>query len=113
MDALDSVSARLVLVEACKQEGIPLVHGAIAGWHGQVATVLPGDDTLNMLYANASDGGMTTKLGNLPFTASTVAAVQSAEAVKLLTGKEGVLRHRILLIDLQNNAFDTITTAQE
>ena len=112
MDALDSISARLVLVAACKQAGIPLVHGAIAGWHGQVATVFPGDETLNMLYANASDGGSLTKLGNLPFTALAVAAIQSAEAVKILIGKEAVLKNRILLIDLLNDAFDTVFTEQ-
>jgi len=112
MDALDSISARLVLVAACKQAGIPLVHGAIAGWQGQVATVFPGDETLNLLYANSTDGGAWTKLGNLPFTASLVAAVQSAEAVKILTGKEDVLRNKILLIDLTNNSFDTVAIAQ-
>ena len=67
MDALDSISARLVLAEACKQAGIPLVHGAIAGWQGQVATVFPGDVTLNMLYANSTDGGAWTKLGKREF----------------------------------------------
>ena len=111
MDALDSISARLVLVEACKQAGIPLVHGAIAGWQGQVATVFPGDETLNLLYANSSDGTVSTKLGNLPFTASAVAAIQSAEAIKVLTGKEDVLRNKILLIDLLANEFNTVHTA--
>ena len=108
IDALDSISVRLMLVEVCKQEGIPLVHGAIAGWNGQVATVFPGDETLGMLYANTSDGGAWTKLGNLPFTAAVVAAIQSAEAVKVLIGKESVLRNKILLIDLLSNEFNTI-----
>jgi len=111
MDALDSVSARLVLVEACKQADIPLIHGAIAGWQGQVATIFPGDDTLSMLYAGSSDGGAWTKLGNLPFTASAVAAIQSAEAIKILTEKEAVLRNKLLLVDLLNIEFNTVYTA--
>ena len=42
IDALDSVSCRLDLEEGCRQIGIPLVHGAIAGHCGQVMTVFPG-----------------------------------------------------------------------
>lgn len=30
--------------------GKPFVHGAIAGWYGQVATVFPGDRTLDKIY---------------------------------------------------------------
>ena len=36
VDALDNVESRLVLEDACAQKGIPLIHGAIGGWCGQV-----------------------------------------------------------------------------
>ena len=50
VDALDSVPTRLALAESCKELSIPLVHGAIAGWYGQVTTQFPGEDTLSLLY---------------------------------------------------------------
>lgn len=50
VDGLDSGRARLTLQRLCRSLGIPLVHGAIDGWFGQVTTVLPGDDTLDLLY---------------------------------------------------------------
>jgi hypothetical protein len=36
VDALDNIDSRLNLQELCSEIKIPLVHGAIAGWYGQV-----------------------------------------------------------------------------
>ena len=50
LDGLDNIPTRLVLQRVCRELGIPLIHGAVEGWFGQVATILPGDDTLSRLY---------------------------------------------------------------
>ena len=47
VDALDNIESRFLLQKYCKKLSIPLVHGAICGWFGQVCTIMPGDDTLN------------------------------------------------------------------
>ena len=44
VDALDTVTARVELARACRELGVPMVHGAIAGWYGQMATQMPGED---------------------------------------------------------------------
>ena len=41
VDALDNFSARYLLNVAALQMGVPLVHGAIRGFDGQVTTVIP------------------------------------------------------------------------
>lgn len=67
--------------------GIPLVHGAIAGWYGHIATVLPGDATLRDLYAcHGGEKGIEQQLGTPSFTPAVVASLQAAEACKLLLG---------------------------
>ena len=38
-DCLDNIDARLVLAQRCSASTCPLVHGAIAGWYGQVGVV--------------------------------------------------------------------------
>lgn len=108
LDALDSVKARLVLEETCEKEGIPLVHGAIAGWNGQVTTVLPGDRTLSRLYKDSPDKGIETATGNPSFTPATIASIQVSEAIKVYLGKEDILRCAILYIDLLYNQFFTL-----
>ena len=101
VDALDNIQTRLLLARVCKELEIPMVHGSIAGWFGQVCTVFPGDDTMERLYRGASgERGGEVRLGNLPFTASVIASLQAAECVKLLTGRGDVIRNAVLQVDL-------------
>lgn len=109
VDALDNVPARLVMQIACEELQIPLIHGAIAGWYGQVTTILPGDRTLDRLYKNSQGKGIEQELGNPSFTPATIASIQVSETLKVLLGKEEILRNRILLIDLLDNEFQILT----
>ena len=78
-----------------------MVHGAIAGWFGQVATQFPGDTTIQDIYRNWVAGkGIEQQLGNPSFTPAVVASLQVAEVCKLILGREELLRRRKLSIDL-------------
>ena len=67
----------------CRELGLPLVHGAIAGWYGQVAVQLPGGDLSRLLRPTSSSGkGVETKLGNPSFTPAVIASLQTAELTK-------------------------------
>jgi len=106
IDALDNIPSRLLLAEICRTLGIPLIHGSIAGWFGQVAAIFPGDKTMEILFGGIdTDKGMETSLGNLPFTAALIASLQSAECVKILTGRGEILRNALLLADLLSGEF--------
>jgi molybdopterin/thiamine biosynthesis adenylyltransferase len=101
VDALDSISYRLELAEVCTLAGIPMVHGAIGGWYGHVATQLPGDTTVQNIYRHWVAGkGIEQQLGNPSFTPAVVASLEVAEVCKILLGKGGLLRNRKLSIDL-------------
>jgi len=101
VDALDSIGVRMELADACSAMGIPLVHGAIAGWFGHVTTQFPGDGTLQSTYgAEKSCKGVETSLGNPSFTPAVVASLEVAEVCKLLLGQGTPLRGRQLAIDL-------------
>ena len=103
IDALDNGPARKLLAHAAYQNGIPLVSGAISGWRGRVFIVFPGDDA-GFLWAGEPGNGA----GNLGFTAATVAAVESAEAVKLLLSRPGILENRLLELDLLSGQWEEI-----
>ena len=107
VDALDNIPARLLLERTAAELGVPLVHGAIAGWRGRVCVVAPGEGTLHMLYEGAPDDGRGEEIydGSLGFTAAAVASLQAAETVKLLL-KRGEPRNRQLLeLDLSSGAW--------
>lgn len=104
VDALDEIPPRRLLAAACGRLAIPLVHGAIGGWYGQVCTILPGEESLDLIYqTDEACGGTAGEQGSLSITAATVAAAQSGEVIKLLTGIAPVLSKRLLRLDLLNH----------
>ncbi|MCU0576870.1 MAG: ThiF family adenylyltransferase, partial [Desulfobacterota bacterium] len=101
VDGLDSITSRLVLAEVCEGQSIPLVHGSIAGWYGQVTTQYPEDRTLQTIFSgHTSDQGIEQILGNPSFLPAFVASLETAEAVKILLGQGTSLRGRLMTIDL-------------
>jgi molybdopterin/thiamine biosynthesis adenylyltransferase len=109
VDALDSVPTRLSLADSCDNLGLPLVHGAIGGWFGQVVTQFPGDGTVHQLYSRWVAGkGLEQKLGNPSFTPALVASIQVAEVCKLILGTGKLLRNRKLSVNLLDMEFHEI-----
>ncbi len=112
VDALDSIQVRLELAEVCTELNLPLVHGAIAGWFGHVATQLPGDDTVQTIYRAWTGGkGVEQTLGNPSFTPAVVASLEVAEVCKLLLGQGTLLQGRQLIIDLLSMEMNVINVS--
>lgn len=110
VDALDSIPARLLLQDSCKKLNIPLVHGAIAGWYGQITTILPGDDTLNKIYNKEKNEakGIEKEMGNPSFTPAVAASIEVSEVIKILIGRGELLRNKVLFIDLLSSEYDIV-----
>lgn len=109
IDAVDNIKTRFILEKACEEENIALIHGAIGGWSGQVAVVRPGDGLVRKIYPeDAGDGTIDISSGNPPFTASIVSAMEAAEAVKVLLGREDALYNKLLIIDLLDHQYEVI-----
>lgn len=113
IDAVDNIESRILLQELCSRLKLPLVHGAIAGWYGQVTTIFPGDRTLEYLYSNKGAKSLEKELGNPSFTPALVAAVQVSEAIKILIGRGELLRNRVLYIDLLNHDYLLVDLKQQ
>ena len=106
IDALDSVGAKLMLQRACRRQEIPMIHGAIGGWFGQVTTIFPGNDTLSLIYSD--DTEVSQELGNPSVSPAMVSAIQVSEAVKVMLGKDDILMRKLLFIDLMTNDFQIV-----
>lgn len=102
VDALDNLPGRFALQEAAERMGVPLVHGAIAGFQGQILTIFPGDPGLETIYGSpegARERGVEAELGNPAATPAMVAAWQVQEVVKVLLRQGEPLRGRMLYLD--------------
>lgn len=99
LDGLDNAKCRLLLGKACAAASVPLIHGAIQGWNLQIATVMPGSGLLELLYTGAEK--KQEIIPTLSFVPAYCAAIQAAEAARLLCGREPLLAGRLLLADLE------------
>lgn len=112
IDALDNMPSRFGLEKACKEGKVPLVHGAVAGFTGQVTTIYPEDFGFRAFYGDPStapEKGIELELGNLAGIVSTIASIQVQEAVKVITGLGRPLRNRLLFFDSLNGSAETIS----
>jgi len=103
-DCLDNIPDRLSLAQICARADCTLVHGAIAGWVGQVAVVSPGSDLLTRLYPDTGPG-LEKELGTPPFTAALCASLMVAQGVKVLCGLQQDATSQVTYADLKDNAF--------
>jgi len=109
VDAVDNVTARLDLAEVCNEIKIPLVHGAIAGWYGHLATIYPGESSMQTIYRHWTGGkGVEQQLGNPSFTPAVIASLEVAEVCKVLLGQGALLRNRKLSLNLLDMEVEEI-----
>jgi len=110
VDGLDNISDRLVLQEVCRRAQIPLVHGAIAGFEGQVLTIMPGDAGLKNLYGEAppqSQAPPESVLGVPCLTPFMISGLQVMEVLKLLLNRGATPSASMLYLDLETPAVET------
>jgi molybdopterin/thiamine biosynthesis adenylyltransferase len=110
VDALDNISSRMLLGRVTAGLGIPLVHAAIAGFTGQVMTVMPGDKSFEKLYRfqPPCNRGIEITLGNPAATPALAASLEVQEVVKILTGTGDPIRNKLLYFDTQYNVFEFV-----
>ena len=101
----------MVLEDACETAGITIVHGAVQGWNLQVTAVSPGSKILHNLY-KADNAAPATHEASKDYpeaksclcpTPACCAAIQVAEALKILLGRGSSLNGNILFMDLQTS----------
>jgi molybdopterin/thiamine biosynthesis adenylyltransferase len=112
IDALDNMPSRFLLEKACKEGKVPLVHGAVGGFWGQVTTIYPEDVGLKAFYGEPSttpEKGIEVELGNLAGIVSAIASLQVQEVIKVITGLGRPLRNRLLFLDSLNGSAEIIS----
>jgi len=111
VDALDNLPSRFVLQKTCQELKIPLVHGAIAGFNGQLITIFPEDKGLELIYGPARDlpeHGSEVTLGAPTTTPAIIASLEAQEVIKILLKKENLFRNRLLYIDIENGSIEIL-----
>jgi len=106
-DCLDNIADRLKLAHKCSEIKCLLVHGAIAGWYGEVGVVWPESEMLEKHYQGQREG-LEKELGTPPFTAAVAASLMAAKGVQILTGKYRSTQPTIHFFDLLEDDWENI-----
>lgn len=118
VDALDSIRDRFMLESAAKEMGVPLVHGAVAGFEGRFMTMLPGDEGMALLYGTESTGAGSevspeAALGVSAFSPALIATLQGMEVLKLLLKRGRIGQNRMVHADLEEGELRHFSFAKE
>ena len=111
VDALDNLPARFMLQKACRELNIPLVHGAIAGFNGQLTTIFPQDKGLELIYGSDKDlpeHGSEVTLGAPTVTPAIIASLEAQEVIKILLKRGKLFRNKLLYLDIEEGTMEIL-----
>lgn len=110
LDCTDDLGAKLALARACARAGVPLVHGAAAGWEGIVGVFDPPRTPCYFCaFPEPQPGAACSDVGVLGPLVAQLGALQAQEALKLLAGLGSSLAGRLHLVDSRTADTRTIT----
>jgi len=108
IDALDSTTARKELSALCRKHSIPMIHGAVREWYGQVTIEQSANSLIDTLYHQTTENSLPPHV--LPMTVSLIASLQVAEACKLILGTGSPILDGWLQCDLLHSEYEHIKT---
>jgi molybdopterin/thiamine biosynthesis adenylyltransferase len=101
----------LYFKKACRELKIPLVHGAIAGFNGQLTTIFPEDKGLELIYGSDKDlpkHGSEVTLGAPTVTPALITSLEAQEVIKILLKRGKLFRNKLLYLDIENANIEVL-----
>lgn len=110
MDCFDSFKSKFLLNEIAVKTGKTLIHGGVTEFFGQVSVIIPGKTACLNCILPKEDSYIVK--GVLSPAVSTIASIQSMEAVKLILGIGERLENKLLSYNGLNMRFNTINLSR-
>ena len=112
LDGLDRPEPRCLVNRTCNELKISYIFGAAIEAYGNLSTILPGRTVcLECFMPGLEDVDMPKcgVVGVHPSVLGIVTSLQVSEAVRLIIGQEPLLLNKLMLIDLRQMQFHTIS----
>ena len=107
VDCTDNFETRMILNDYAIHTNKPFVHGAVESLHGQITTVLA-DRTPCLRCIFHRTPSRKALIPVLGAAAGVIGAMQATEVIKLITGLGEPLLGKMLVLDMENNCYETI-----
>jgi molybdopterin/thiamine biosynthesis adenylyltransferase len=111
VDALDNIHDRFTLEKITKKLGVPLVHGALAGFEGWMMTIFPDDPGLKRIYGDGEAKENNAKspeaiLGIPALIPSIIGTLQAMEVLKIILKRGKIFRNSMAHVDLEKGQLN-------
>ncbi|MFO7818648.1 MAG: HesA/MoeB/ThiF family protein [Halanaerobacter sp.] len=106
-DALDNFTSRYHLEELAAEVGVPLIHGGVSSWYGQITAIVKGE-TPSLKEITGAKESKEEEIPAFSPAVSIIASLQVIEGVKVILDWEHNLKNRLLMIDLSDYTIDKI-----
>jgi sulfur-carrier protein adenylyltransferase/sulfurtransferase len=117
IDGTDRIDARYAINDAAVRRRVPVVHGSVYRWEGQVTTLVPFvGPCYRCLHPTqppeelAPDCDVAGVVGVVP---GLIGMLQATEALKLILGTGEPLVGRLLMVDAQGSSFEELRVARD
>jgi adenylyltransferase/sulfurtransferase len=111
LDGTDNFETRYLINDFALSRAIPWIYGAAVGSYGLTMPVIPGRTAcLRCVYPDPPAGAQPTcdTAGVLNSITATIAALQSADALKILAGRADAVGARITTVDVWDGGIRQI-----
>lgn len=113
LDGTDNFQIRYLLNDACVKHGKTWIYGAVVSSYGATMTVFPGQTPcLRCIFDEMPDAGSAPTCDTagviMPIVTS-ISAIQTSEAIKLLVGNTASLHGSLIQIDIWKNEWRKIS----
>ena len=114
VDATDNLPSRYTINDACVTLDKPMVHGAIYKYEGSVSVFnYQGGATYRCYNPETKEKNfknpLPSEVGLLGVLPGIIGSFMANEVIKIITGAGEILSGKVLLINILNNTFNTIT----
>jgi len=110
VDALDNITDRFLIEKSAKKLRIPLVHGALAGFEGQLMTIFPDDPGLKQIYGKVVKGNHSKSaesvLGVPVIMPSLISTLQAMEVLKIILNRGRLFRNAMVFVDMETGQLN-------
>ncbi|KAF2956468.1 HesA/MoeB/ThiF family protein [Marinitoga sp. 38H-ov] len=108
IDCFDNFKSRKILDKKIHEKNIPLIHGGVERFYGQVTDIIPGKTKKLIDILGDIEDTDEVKLVT-PYAVSIIASLQVSEAMKIIfEDYKNALLNKILVVDLLFNNFDIL-----
>lgn len=116
LDGTDNFQIRYLVNDACVKHSIPWIYGAAVSSYGTTMTIIPGETPcLRCVFEEMPDAGSSPTCdtaGVIMPIISSIASIQVAEALKLLTGDRASLHKSLIQVDVWRNEWRKIKLSE-